>query len=101
IVVRAVAVLLEVGLIVFPLVGNQIVQREAVVTGDEVDALLGFALLVTIKVGAADVAIGKGTDGVFFGAKEVAHVVAEFAVPLAPAIAHEAADLIEAGGIPG
>ena len=72
IVVGAVAVLLEVGFIVLLFIGDQIVQREAVVTGDEVDALLGFALLVTIKVRTADVAIGKRTDGFFFGAEEVA-----------------------------
>ena len=44
VVVGAVAVLLAVRLVVLLVVGDQIVQGEAVVTGDEVDALLGFAL---------------------------------------------------------
>src|SRR5208283_474278 len=86
IVVCAVAVLFEIGLVVLMVIGDQIVQREAVVAGDEVDALLGFALFVTIEIGAADVALGKRTDGVSIGAEKVAHVVAELAIPFPPAI---------------
>ena len=44
IVVGAVAVVLAVRFIVLLVVGDEIVEREAIVAGDEVDALLGFAL---------------------------------------------------------
>ena len=50
VVVGAVAVVLAVGLVVLVVVGDQIVQREAVVAGHEVDALLGLALLVAVEL---------------------------------------------------
>ena len=51
---RAVAVVFAVGLVVLAVVGDQIVEREAVVAGHEVDALLGLALLVAVDLRAAD-----------------------------------------------
>ncbi len=53
VVVGAVPVVLAVGLVVLGVVGDQIVEREPVVAGHEVDALLGFASLVGVQVGAA------------------------------------------------
>ena len=53
IVVDAVAVLLAVGLIVFCVVGDQIVEREAVVAGDEVDAVDTAGARWSGRVGAA------------------------------------------------
>src|SRR5215472_11509322 len=54
IVVGAVAVFFAVGLVVLLVVGNQVIQGKSVVTGHEVDALFGLALLVTIHFMAAE-----------------------------------------------
>ena len=54
VVVGAVAVVLAVRLVVLPVVRDQVVQREAVVAGDEVDALLRLPLLVAVQVRAAE-----------------------------------------------
>ena len=54
VVVGAVAVVLAVRLVVLVVVGDEVVEREAVVAGHEVDALLGLALLVAVDLGAPD-----------------------------------------------
>ena len=100
VVVGAVAVVFAVGLVVLVVVGDEVVEREAVVAGDEVDALLGLALLVAVDLGAADQPVGEAPDRARLAAEEVADVVAEAAVPLLPAVADEAADLIQPGGVP-
>ena len=51
--IATVAIRLAVRLVVLAVVGNEVVQREAVVAGDEVDALFRLALLHAIDVGAA------------------------------------------------
>ena len=101
VVVRAVAVLLAVGLVVLAIVGDEVIQREAVVAGDEVHALLGLSLLVTIDVGTAEQPVRHIADRAGIAPREAADIVAEPAVPLLPPVADERADLVEAGGIPG
>ena len=59
IVVGAVSILFAVGLVVFIVVGDHIVERETIVAGDEVQALLGLALLMAIDFMAADEPIGR------------------------------------------
>ena len=53
VVVGAVAVVLAVGLVVLLVVADQVVQREAVVAGDEVDAGVGLPAVVLVQVAAA------------------------------------------------
>src|SRR4029079_8677128 len=67
----------------------------------EVDAVLGFAFLVAVDVGAADEPAGEARDRARVPLEKAADVVAEAAVPLLPGIADEAADLIETGRVPG
>ena len=97
----AVAVVLAVGLVVLAVVGDQIVEREAVVAGDEVDAVLRLALLVAVDVGAAEQPRGHARHRAVVALQKAPHVVAEPAVPFLPGVADEAADLIEPRGIPG
>ena len=52
IVVSPVAVLFSVRFIVLAIEGNQVVQREAIVAGDEIDALLRLAFFVSVYVRA-------------------------------------------------
>src|SRR4029077_6595810 len=101
VVVRAVAILLAVGFVVLVVVGDDVVQGEAVVAGDEVDAVLDFALLVPLHVRAAPELGREGGDRAVVAADEAPDVVAEAAVPLLPGVADEGADLVEPGGIPG
>ena len=98
--VVAVAVVLAVRLVVLLLVRDQVVEREAVVAGDEVDAGLRIAVLVAVDVRAAEEPLGEVPDLARLGPHERAHVVAEPPVPLHPAVAHEAADLVEPAGVP-
>jgi hypothetical protein len=61
IVIGAVAVVFAVGLIVLVVVRDEIVEREPIMAGHEIDALLGLALLMTVYVGAAQDACGHGS----------------------------------------
>ena len=101
VVIGAVAVVLAVRLVVFLIVGDEIVERETVVAGHEVEALLCLALLVAVDLGTADQPVGHAPQRPGFAAEEVAHIVPEAAVPLSPTISHKAADLIKPRSIPG
>jgi hypothetical protein len=94
VVVGAVPVALAVGLVVLVVVGDEVVEREAVVTGHEVDALLRLPLLVAVEVGAAQETRGQSGDRARVCPQEAAHVVAKAPVPLLPGVADEAADLV-------
>ena len=96
-----VAVAFAVRLVVLAIVRHEIVQREAVVAGYEVDALLRLALLMAVEVRAAEQAPRKAPRGRGVALHEAAHVVPEAAVPLFPVVADERAELIEAGRVPG
>src|SRR5262249_21212745 len=84
----------------FLVVGDQIVQRKPVVAIYEIDALLGPALLVCIKLLAAEQTIRNTGDRIIFAAEEVAYIVSEFSIPLSPAIPNKTADLVKTGGVP-
>src|SRR6516165_8786342 len=99
-IVGAVAVFFAVGLVVLLVVGNQVIQGKSVVTGHEVDALFGLALLVTIHFMAAEQAIGEMPHCPWFGAKETAHIIAKPPIPFFPAVSNKTAYLIQAGGVP-
>jgi hypothetical protein len=64
--------------------------------GDEVDALLGFALLVTEEVGAAESRDASADTVRSSPFHEAPHVVAKLSVPFLPRVANEPAHLIEA-----
>ena len=62
IVVRAVPVVLAVGLVVLLVVADQIVQGEAVMGGDEVDAGVGPAAVALIEIARSRQAVGELGD---------------------------------------
>ena len=62
VVVVAVAVVFAVGLVVLVVVADEIVQREAVVRGDEVDAGVGLAAVVLVQIAAAGEPVGEFAD---------------------------------------
>ena len=97
---RAVAIVLPVCLVVLAVVGNEVIEREAIVAGDEVDALLGLASLVAVDLGTADEPVSDPCHRTRLRAEEGADVVTEPSVPLLPAVSDEAADLVETDRIP-
>ena len=80
--VVAVAVFLAVGHVVFFVVADQIVQRKAVVGGDEVDAGRRTAPAVAENIRRTGQPLGKRAQTAALPHPERAHVVAETAVPL-------------------
>src|SRR5262249_52736435 len=101
IVVRAVPVILAVGFIVLLVVRDQVIEREAVVTGHEVHALFSLTLFVAVDLRAAKQAVGKTAHRSLLSAEEAPHIIAEASIPFFPTIANEAADLVQTRGIPG
>jgi hypothetical protein len=59
IIVVPVAIIFAVGFVVFVVVADEIVEGEAVVRGDEVDAGIGAAPAVLVKIGASRQAIAS------------------------------------------
>src|SRR5262249_61943371 len=100
IVLGAVPVALAVLRVVLVIVGDEVVEREPVVAGHEVDALLGLALLVPVDLRAAQQPVGHAADRARIAAGEAAHVVAESTVPLLPAVPDEPAALVTARHLP-
>ena len=78
----AIAVLIAVGFVVFVVVTHDIVEREPVVRGDEINAGVGAAAVVLIKIRAAGQSIADFADQSFIAAPETPHRVAKFSVPL-------------------
>src|SRR4029453_2924230 len=97
----AVAIVLPVRLVVLPVVRDEVIQGEAVVTGHEVDALLWLPLLITVDRGATYETVGEAPDRPLLATQEATGVVAEPSVPLLPAVPHEAAHLVEPRRLPG
>src|SRR5262249_43654709 len=94
-VIAAVAVGLAVGLVVLVLVRNEMVEREPVVGGDEVDAGGRAAAARLVEVAAAGEAIADFAGFAAVAAPQSAHGVAVATVPLGPAN-REIADLVTA-----
>ncbi len=94
-VVVAVAVLLAVRLVVLRLVGHEVVQRRAVVRGDEVDARGGLPAARLVQIAAAREAVANLADAAAVPPPERPHRVAEAPVPLGPAH-REVPDLVAA-----
>ena len=100
VVVRAVTVRFAVRLVVLPVVRHEVVEREPVVAGDEVDARERRPARPLVEVGAAADTRGESADEAGIAAHESADVVAEASVPLRPAPSGEGAELVQACGVP-
>jgi hypothetical protein len=84
VVVVAVVVVLAVGLVVLVVVRHQVVQREAVVRDDEVDAGVRAAAVALVQVAGAGEAVAQVAQGAGVAPPVRAHRVAVLAVPLRP-----------------
>src|SRR5208283_455964 len=92
--VGPVMVVFSVCFIVLAAIAHQVVQSEAVVAGDEIDAALGAFARLGVDVGTAAGAAGKQTKHPIIAAPEPSDVVTLLTVPLCPAAFGEAPDLI-------
>src|SRR5580693_1796749 len=100
VIVGAVPVVFEVFFVVLAVVGDEIVECEAVVASHKVHALLSLTLLVTVDLGATQKSVCDTSYGTWFTTDKTANVVTEPAVPFLPAVSDKAADLIQASRIP-
>ena len=100
-VVVAVAVAFAIGLVVLVAVGDEVVEREAVVRCDEVDAVVGLTAVVAIEVARAGQSRGEVAGLCVVAPPVAADVVAIAAVPLGPPQARERAHLVSPSRIPG
>src|SRR6185436_12115381 len=100
VIVGAVAITLTVRLVVFLVIGHEVIQSETVVASDKVYALLGFPLFVPVDLGTAEEPVGQPTCKTVFTPEETAHVIPEAAVPFFPTVADKMAYLVQAGRIP-
>jgi hypothetical protein len=100
VVVAAIAIALAVPFVVLAVVADEVVEREAVVAGDVVDAVAGKPA-AAVEVGAPRDACRDISGGPGFAAHEAANRVTVATVPLGPGHSGETADLVQAPGIPG
>src|SRR5690349_7642645 len=100
VVVRPVRVAFAVRLVVLGAVRDQIAQREAVMTGHKVDALLRLPFLVPEHIWAAKRSLRQQPYRPAVAFDKAADIVAKPPVPLLPAVADKGPHLIEAGGVP-
>jgi hypothetical protein len=91
----AVRAAFAVGVVVLVVVGDEVVEREAVVGGHEVHAGRGLAAVVLVEVRAAGEAGRELAERLWLAAPVVTHGVAVLAVPLRPQRG-EVADLVAA-----
>ncbi len=101
VVVVAVAVVLAVGLVVLLVVGNQVLQREAVVRGDEVDAGMRPPARPSVQVLRAGEALRQVAHHAIVALPVAAHAVAEAVVPLGPAVGEVADAVAAVAEVPG
>src|SRR5208337_455376 len=76
VVIAAIAVVFTVFLVVLLVVGDNVVEGEAIVAGNEIHALLGFTLLETVNAWAAEQTVGHAQHGIVRTAKKVSNIIA-------------------------
>src|SRR5512133_2508819 len=64
VVIAAIAIVFAVRLVMFVIVGNEVVERKTVVARREVDALFGFAFSLAVNAGASGQTIGHPPRGI-------------------------------------
>jgi hypothetical protein len=100
VVVCPISIMIVIRFIMFPVVGNKIVESKAIMTSDKVNTLFSFTLLVGIDIRASQQAVSDSRNSIALRAEEAAAVIPKSSVPFHPTIANEASDLIETSGIP-
>src|ERR1700751_4066243 len=79
--IAAVTVFLTIGIVMLLVVRDQVIQRKTIVTGNEVYALLRFALLMPKDLVAAEESVCEDPYCPFVTAEATPHVMAKTSVP--------------------
>src|ERR1700739_3601388 len=95
VIVRAVAVFFTVGLVMFGVVADQVLQREAIMGSDKIDAGIRLAPAARVKIAGSGKAVGEFADQAAITLPVRANGIAIFIIPFGPA-GREFADLITA-----
>ena len=85
----------------FFVIGDEIIHRESIMGCYEVDALFGFAIPVSIDVGAGKETFGEDSCLFFVTLDECTHIITKSAIPFLPVVSEEISDLIKPCCIPG
>ncbi len=101
VIICSIAVVLSVGLIVFVIVGNQVIERESIVAGNKVDATVWLPIWLLKEIRAPRDTRRQPKDGSRVSLDKAPYVVTKLPIPLRPAVPDERADLVEPSGIPG
>jgi hypothetical protein len=83
------------------IVRNKVVEREPVMAGDEVDALIRRTGEMLVEVSTSGHSRRDRTGESFVASDESSDVIAIAPVPFGPSFPREASDLIQPGCIPG
>ncbi len=84
-----------------PVVRDKIVEREAVMAGHKINALLRLPFFMTVDFRAADQTVGEMCQRTFFATEEITGIVPKPPIPFLPAISDKRTDLVQPGSIPG
>src|SRR6266496_2735716 len=95
IIIAAIPVVFTVGLIVLVVIGHQIIQGEAIMTGDEIDTVHRHMRCCLVEIRAARHAGRYHAYHPWLASDKAADIVTIAPVPFGPAIAREAANLVE------
>src|SRR5207253_3178686 len=96
VIVGAVAVVLAVGLVVLVVVGDEVIEVESIVRGNEIDTGPGPAAALIEDVAGSGDAPREFCHGALVALPERAHGIAEFVVPFRPA-GRKVGNLVAAG----
>ena len=101
IVVAAIVVVFAIGLVVFAVVGDKIVKREAIMAGDEINRSCRASLVPGVEVRRALNANGESACLPCITFQKLADVITIFSIPLGPsAVGRERAHLVETASVP-
>ena len=84
----------------FVIIGHQVIEGEAIVTRDEIDSVNRYMPCRLVEIRASCNARGDLAYHPWITPDKAADIIAVAPVPFGPTITREAADLIEASGIP-
>ena len=81
--------------------GDKVVESEAVMAGDEVDALPCWSIAMYIQIETARDSLFKSPNSILIPFDKATDFITESPVPFLPLVLAEAADLVQTGRVPG
>ena len=100
VVVNSVVVSFTVGPVVFFVVRRQVIQSEAIMSSNEVDAVRWFVVTTLIQIGTACDSSCDFTNDSWLPLDEIPDAISVFSIPLGPTSSRKGAALLQASSIP-